>query len=118
MYVDVDLADATAKETTFEMPEGNVRVDAVFEDLPATYHVTVEGGTADKYEAEAGETITIAAQATPDGMKFVGWEVVNGDGFTSVVLDNTSAATTSFTMPAGNVRVIDVLQANFDISSC
>ena len=87
------------------MPEGDVRVDAVFEDLPTTYHVTVVGGTPDKYEAKAGETITITAFEAADGKKFGGWTVTSNDMFVAVELADATKATTTFVMPEGDVRV-------------
>ena len=87
------------------MPEGDVRVDAVFEDLPTTYHVTVVGGTPDKYEAKAGETITITAYEAADGKKFSGWTVTSNERFVAVELADATKATTTFVMPEGDVRV-------------
>ena len=107
----VEFADASAAETTFTMPNGNVRVDAVFEEIES-YHVTVVGGTADReaageneYKAEPGETVKITAYAPGSNQKFAGWKVTVNDMFVAVELADASAAETTFVMPEGNVRV-------------
>ena len=70
---------------------------------PTEYTVTVEGSYADttgegKYAA--GDTVTIDA-GSPDELTFNGWTVTPE----SVKLTNADSATTTFTMPAGNVTV-------------
>ncbi len=64
-----------------------------------TYSVTVVGGTSDKATAEAGATVTITA-TIPDGKEFVNWTTSDVEG-----LNGSTAATTTFTMPAKAVTV-------------
>ena len=64
-----------------------------------TYSVTVVGGTSDKATAEAGATVTITA-TIPDGKEFVNWTTSDVEG-----LNDSTAATTTFTMPAKAVTV-------------
>ena len=66
----------------------------------ATYKVTVTNGTGSGNYAE-GETVTITANAAPDGEVFDKWEVVSG----SITLADANSETTTFTMPAGAVSV-------------
>ena len=63
-------------------------------ETPVTYTITVNGGTADKATAEAGETITLTLGNVPQGKEFVAWKV-NG----KQIEGNT------FEMPAANVTV-------------
>ena len=72
----------------------------------ATYLVTVNGGTGGGSYA-AGATVTITA-TVPNGQRFTGWTVNPA----SVTLANASSATTTFTMPAGNVTVTANFQSN------
>lgn len=65
-----------------------------------TYTVNVVGGTADKTEYTAGETVTITANAAEEGKQFAGWKTEDG-----VTFADASAATTTFTMPAKDVTV-------------
>ncbi len=99
---DVVLGDATSAQTTFVMPAGAVEVKAVFtkEEPVETYSITVTGGSADKTEAMAGDTVTVTAD-DQDGYSFSKWEVVSGD----IVLGDATSAQTTFVMPAGAVEV-------------
>ena len=76
----------------------NVVVNAY--DAPVLYSVTINKGTANPVSAEAGTTITITADAPEDGYVFDKW--VSTDG---VVFADANSATTTFTMPEGNVTV-------------
>ena len=64
------------------------------------YTVTVNGGSSDKNEYEAGEQVTIIA-TVPEGEAFEKWTSDNPD---VKFADKTSAQTT-FTMPAADVEV-------------
>ncbi len=68
------------------------------------YSVTVSGGTADKARAKVGDTVTVTAD-TVEGKSFLGWIASSGN----VNLADSTATTTTFTMPEGNV----VIQAKF-----
>ena len=67
-----------------------------------TYKVTVTNGTGSGNYAE-GETVTITANAASDGQMFD--KGVVEDGSASITLADANSATTTFTMPAGEVSV-------------
>ena len=88
--------DTTQKSLTFNMPANAVTATANYEDIE--YTVTVNGGTgAGTYKEGASVTITATV---PTGKRFVEWTSESGITFA----DKTSA-TTTFTMPAGDVTV-------------
>jgi hypothetical protein len=98
---DVELDDLENEITYFTMPENNVELEAVYEDIP--YQVTVNSGTIEE-EAEnyyIGDTVTIKAAEAPSGKVFDKWVVVNG----TVSLESETSETTTFVMPAGDVEV-------------
>ena len=70
------------------------------------YTVTVEGGTADKTTAKAGETVTITADEPEEGMIFNQWALNDTD----VSFQTTDAWKTTFTMPAEDVTVTAVFR--------
>ncbi len=72
----------------------------VKEAAPTTYEVTVTNGTGGG-NYEEGATVSITANAAPSGQMFDKWEVVSG----SITLADANSATTTFTMPAGEVSV-------------
>ena len=72
---------------------------AIWEDIK--YNVTVTGGTASATNAAKGTAVTLTANAAPSGQVFGKWVVVSG----SITLADENSATTTFTMPAGNVSV-------------
>ena len=65
------------------------------------YAVVVEDGSADVEYAAEGDVITITAGEAPEGMSFDKWEIVSGE----IELADVNAATTTFTMPASDVKV-------------
>ena len=83
------------------MPANSVTITAVFEDID--YTVTVTDGTADKTIAHYGDTVKITAGEAPEGKVFDKWTCETA-GITIEFASATSASTT-FTMPAGNVTV-------------
>ena len=122
--------EAGTAEISFDMPNGNVELTAVY-SIPASVlrsTVTVEGGTAKStlgegsdIPAEIGTTVEITA--TPydaekyPGMEFVEWEIVYPDSFyekfpggipenLQLKLDNAKSATTTFKMPVYPVKLI------------
>jgi hypothetical protein len=88
------------EDGTIEVTE-DVTVTAVWEMPEAVYFITVIGGSPDKVETAAGETVTITADEPEEGMVFSRWTVVTGS---AVLLDET-AAETSFEMPAEDVGI-------------
>ena len=122
--------EAGTEEISFDMPNGNVKLTAVY-SIPASVlrsTVTVTGGTAKStldegsdIPAEIGTTVKITA--TPydaekyPGMEFVEWEIVYPDSFyekfpggipenLQLKLDNAKSATTTFKMPVYPVKLI------------
>ena len=91
----VEFANETAPETTFEMPAKAVTVTATFKKIPTvkTYKIVVVNGTADKTKAAAGETVTLTAKPAPAGKKFDRWTG-------GAVFDDPNSPETTFTMPA------------------
>ena len=122
--------EAGTEEISFDMPNGNVKLTAVY-SIPASVlrsTVTVEGGTAKStlgegsdIPAEIGTEVEITA--TPydaekyPGMEFVEWEIKYPDSFyekfpdgipenLQLKLDNAKSATTTFKMPVYPVKLI------------
>lgn len=95
----VTFADPNSVTTTFNMPEGNVSIKATYVRV---YSITMKLGTADKENALAGETVTITAADAPSGFIFDKWEAVTG----TVIFADQYSATTTFTMPEGNVSIV------------
>ena len=122
--------EAGTAEISFDMPNGNVKLTAVY-SIPASVlrsTVTVTGGTAKStldegsdIPAEIGTTVEITA--TPydaekyPGMEFVEWEIKYPDSFyekfpggipenLQLKLDNAKSATTTFKMPVYPVKLI------------
>ena len=65
-------------------------------ETPATYSVTVNGGTGGG-EYTAGATVTITANAPATGKEFTSWTIEG------VTVENTSVTELTFTMPANAV---------------
>ena len=122
--------EAGTAEISFDMPNGNVNLTAVY-SIPASVlrsTVTVEGGTAKStlgegsgIPAEIGTEVEITA--TPydaekyPGMEFVEWEIKYPDSFyekfpdgipenLQLKLDNAKSAATTFEMPVYPVKLI------------
>ena len=122
--------EAGTAEISFDMPNGNVNLTAVY-SVPASVlrsTVTVEGGTAKStlgegsdIPAEIGTEVKITA--TPydaekyPGMEFVEWEIKYPDSFyekfpdgipenLQLKLDNAKSAATTFKMPVYPVKLI------------
>ncbi len=95
----VTFADPNSVTTTFNMPEGNVSIKATYVRV---FSITMKLGTADKENALAGETVTITAADAPSGFIFDKWEAVTG----TVIFADQYSATTTFTMPEGNVSIV------------
>jgi hypothetical protein len=103
----IAFANASKESTAFEMPAKDVTVTATYKDLsPSTYSITVENnghGTANANasSAAAGKEITLAAVPN-EGYKFREWKVVSG---------GIAITGNKFTMPASNVVVMAVFEA-------
>jgi len=98
------FGNATAATTTFTMPAQNVTVTANFVRVYNLTMAVAPGGSgtatdltnASPYTAGTGVNIQAVAAA---GYRFVNWSAPAG------TFGNTTAATTTFTMPAQNVTV-------------
>ncbi len=93
----VTFANATSSETTFSMPAKNVKVTATYKK--ADLAVTVENGTTENANAQLGDTVTIKANAAPEGYVFDKWTS------SDVTFANATSAETTFVMPAKAVKV-------------
>ena len=98
-----------SESATFTMPARPVTVTANFEDIPAppapaTYLVTVNGGTGGG-TYEAGAVVMVTA-TVPSGRYFAGWTVDTGN----VTLGSWYSPRATFVMPAQDVAVT----ANFE----
>ena len=95
----LNTAQLTQEEITFEMPENDVVLTALFKDI--VYDITVTNGTASvptaKYQAE----ITVTANAPATGKEFDKW-VVSGITLTN---EDLAKSTVTFEMPASNVTM-------------
>ena len=122
--------EAGTAEISFDMPNGNVNLTAVY-SIPASVlrsTVTVTGGTAKSTLDEGGDIpaeigTTVEITATPydaekyPGMEFVEWEIKYPDSFyekfpdgipeeLQLKMDNAKSATTTFEMPVYPVKLI------------
>ena len=105
----ITLANETSATTTFTMPANDVKIEAVFAENPVeAYTLTVIKGTAsvaagtpitDKIEQNT--VVTVTADAPEAGKVFDKWVVLEGN----VTLADAAKATTTFTMPANDVKL-------------
>lgn len=97
--VTIPTEDVTKQKITFTMPEKDVKLTALFEDID--YNITVTGGTSSvptaKYQAE----ITVTANAPATGKEFDKW-VVSGITLSD---EDLAKSTVTFRMPASNVTM-------------
>ncbi len=93
------IDDPYAAETSFLLAE-NVVIKATYADN-VERTITVTGGTADKATAKAGETVTLTANAAPEGKYFYKWDVKSG----GATLANSYETTTTFTMTGEAVEI-------------
>ena len=101
---DIGEYDEVSNPLTFNMPAGDVEIDASFVDASSYYSITVDGdvtgGTIVADKASAAEAATINLTATPSaGYTFTSWSVKDEGDNPITVTDN------QFTMPASNVTV-------------
>ena len=97
--VTIPTEDVTKQEITFTMPEKDVKLTALFDDI--IYNITVTNGTSSvptaKYQAE----ITVTANAPATGKEFDKW-VVSGITLSD---EDLAKSTVTFRMPASNVTM-------------
>ena len=102
--VTVTLDNKNSKTATFNMPAGNVEVEAKYKMLQS---ITVNGGTytvngETTTEAVKDDKIVATANTAPEGEKFVGWDVVGVDGLTD---EQKAASPIEFDMPKNGVKL-------------
>ena len=97
--VNIPTADVTKQEITFTMPENDVVLTALFEDI--TYNITVTDGTSSAPTAKYQAEITVTANAPAKGKEFDKW-VVSGIDLTN---EDLAKSTVTFKMPASNVTM-------------
>ncbi len=95
----LSTAQLMQEEITFEMPENDVVLTALFEDI--IYNVTVTNGTPSAPTAKYQEKVTVTANAPATGKEFHKW-VVTGITLSS---EDLAKATLTFEMPASNVTM-------------
>lgn len=93
----LNTAQITQQEITFTMPENDVVLTALFEDI--IYNITVTNGTASTPTAKYQEEVTVTANAPATDMYFDKWEVT---GLDTTGMDLTKTEI-KFQMPAGDV---------------
>ena len=95
----LNTAQITQQEITFTMPENDVVLTALFEDI--IYDITVTDGTASAPTAKYQEEVTVTANAPATGKEFDKW-VVSGITLTN---EDLAKSTVTFRMPASNVTM-------------
>lgn len=93
----LNTAQITQQEITFTMPENDVVLTALFNDI--IYDITVTDGTASAPTAKYQEEVTVTANAPGVDEYFDKWEVT---GLETTGMDLTKTEI-KFNMPAGNV---------------
>ena len=95
----LNTAQITQEKITFEMPENDVVLTALFKDI--IYNITVTNGTSSaptvKYQAE----VSVTANAPATGKEFDKW-VVSGITLTN---EDLAKSTVTFSMPASSVTM-------------
>ena len=104
LSANVTLGNKNNRTTTFNMPAGEVQVEAKYKALQSitvndgTYTVNGETTT----EAVKGDKIVATANPAPEGEKFVGWNVVGVDGLTD---EQKAVSPIEFDMPKNGVEL-------------
>ena len=113
--------DANAKEVTYGYQTKSGNTDANYL-MPcklnvkggttpvAKYAISVTGGIANLAKAAEGSVVTLTADAPAANMHFARWEVESGSE--AVTFANATNSTTTFPMPAGEVKVKAVFEAD------
>lgn len=113
--------DADAKEVTYDYQtkSGNTAAKYLMScklnvkggTTPvAKYAISVTGGIANLAKAAEGSVVTLTADAPAANMHFARWEVESGSE--AVTFANATNSTTTFPMPAGEIKVKAVFEAD------
>ena len=99
------LSDQLSSSTiTITVGTNDITLTATYEEVivPAPKHnVTIENGSANGTQFEAGQTVTITSNEAPEGKEFDKWVVVSG----GVTLANENNKETTFVMPESDVEI-------------
>ena len=96
----------TISNDGFSMPENDVEVKAIFEEIPSReYNVTVSNdgngsARASVTSGKEGTEVTVTANAN-EGYKFSGWEIVSGE----TIINDAKSATTTLLIGTSDVEV-------------
>ena len=113
--------DADATEVTYDYQTKSGNTDAKYlmscklnvkggTTPVAKYAISVTGGIANLAKAAEGSVVTLTADAPAANMHFARWEVESGSE--AVTFANATSSTTTFPMPAGEVKVKAVFEAD------
>ena len=113
--------DADAKEVTYDYQTKSGKTDAKYlmscklnvkggTTPVAKYAISVTGGIANLAKAAEGSVVTLTADAPAANMHFARWDVESGSE--AVTFANATNSTTTFPMPAGEVKVKAVFEAD------
>ena len=113
--------DADATEVTYDYQTKSGKTDAKYlmscklnvkggTTPVAKYAISVTGGIANLAKAAEGSVVTLTADAPTANMHFARWEVESGSE--AVTFANATNSTTTFPMPAGEVKVKAVFEAD------
>ena len=113
--------DADATEVTYDYQTKSGNTDAKYlmscklnvkggTTPVAKYAISVTGGIANLAKAAEGSVVTLTADAPAANMHFARWEVESGSE--AVTFANATNSTTTFPMPAGEVKVKAVFEAD------
>ena len=97
--VTIPTADVTKQKITFTMPEKDVVLTALFEDI--VYNITITDGTSSAPTAKYQEQVTVKANEPATGKEFDKW-VVSGITLSD---EDLAKSTVTFKMPASNVTM-------------
>ena len=97
--VTIPTEDVTKQEITFTMPEKDVKLTALFEDI--IYNITVTNGTPSAPTAKYEKEITVTADDPATGKEFDKW-IVSGITLSD---EDLAKSTVTFEMPASNVTM-------------
>ena len=112
-------ADATEVTYNYQTKSGNAGANYLMScklnvkggTTPVTkYAISVTGGIANLAKAAEGSVVTLTADAPAANMHFARWEVESGSE--AVTFANATNSTTTFPMPAGEVKVKAVFEAD------
>lgn len=102
--VAIPTEDVTKQKITFTMPEKDVKLTALFEDID--YNITVTNGTSAP-TAKYQEEVTVTANTAPEGKVFDKWTCETAG--VTIEFASATSSTTTFVMPAIDVEI----KANF-----